>query len=318
MTRLVTIGLGADADDVVASDRKIQGGAVSVGNFDGVHRGHQTLLRRLKTLADEVDGPAVAVTFDPHPAALLRPSSAPVPLTTMEERARRMDGVGVDALVVLKTDDALLRMSADEFYRRLFCQTLAAAAVIEGPNFYYGRDRAGDVRTLSDACERDGVRFEIAAATDDDNGMISSSRIRAALVDGDVAAAAAMMGTPHQITGVVVGGDRRGRTIGFPTANLAEVAVVVPAAGVYAAVATFDDRRRPAAVHIGPNPTFTGSDRNKIEVHVLNFTGDLYGTEMTVEFVRKIRGVRKFDSVEALIEQLRRDVRRVGETHRDY
>ena len=313
----MTIGLGADADDVVASDRKIQGGAVSVGNFDGVHRGHQTLLRRLKTLADEVDGPAVAVTFDPHPAALLRPSSAPVPLTTMDRRARRMNDVGVDALVVLETDETLLRMSADEFYRRLFRQSLSAAAVIEGPNFYYGRDRAGDVRTLSDACHRDGVRFEVAAATDDNDGMISSSRIRASLVDGDVAAAAAMMGTPHRITGTVVGGDRRGRTIGFPTANLADVAVVVPAAGVYAGVATFDDRRHPAAVHIGPNPTFTGSDRNKIEVHLLDYSGDLYGRQLTVDFVERIRGVRKFDSAEALIAQLRQDVRRVGETHLD-
>lgn len=309
LTRLIPI------EDVTTSESDsllsvFRGCAVTIGNFDGVHRGHAGLLRQLRRMADQIGGPAVVVTFDPHPVSLLRPESAPLPLTTMQTRAERMNQLGVDALIVCQTKRELLELSAETFYRSLVSDRLAAAGMVEGPNFYFGRDRIGNVDRLTTWCKSDGRQFQIAAVSDDDGRMVSSSRIRTLLGRGELDAAVALMQHPHRIGGTVVSGDGRGRTIGFPTANLGKTEVVCPAAGVYGGWAMIDDlpQRHLAAIHIGPNPTFDNSGAMKLEIHLLDFQRDLYGHRLTVDVEYQVRDIARFESPDALVEQLHRDM----------
>lgn len=312
LIRLADVTRDPPADKCPAERwRSLRGGAVAVGNFDGVHRGHQSLLRHLREQADACGGPAVAVSFDPHPAAVLRPADLPPPLTTMAERARRMSHHGVDALIVLRTTRCLLDLDAETFYRVLFEDRLAAQSIVEGPNFFFGRDRAGDVVKLDQWCRRDGRTMFVVHPTEDDGEMISSSRIRNAVAGGDMRAVRKMSGWPHRVDGIVIHGNRRGRTIGFPTANLANVETVLPAPGVYAGLVDgLNQQTHCAAVHIGPVPTFGDVQGTRVEVHVIGFDGDLYGHRIGVDLYRRLRGVEKFDSAEALVQQMRTDVSR--------
>ncbi len=283
-------------------------GVITIGNFDGVHRGHATLLREVKTLADQLGGPAVAVILDPHPASILRPEAAPQRLSWIERRAEKMESLGIDCLVVCETTWEFLRMTADQFFDSLVVERLAARAMVEGPNFFFGRDRGGDVKRLEVLCHEQNLRLRIVDASQAEGQMISSTRIRGLLNDGRVEEAADLLEGPHRIRGIVVQGDQRGRNIGFPTANLDQIDVVVPAPGVYGGVAASGGRIFDAAIHIGPNPTFEPSGSSKVEIHLLDFEGDLYGEELTVDFMFKLRDIARFDSAEILIEQLRQDV----------
>ncbi len=293
----------------------VRGGAVSIGNFDGVHVGHAALLRRVRRMADRVGGPAVAVAFDPHPAAVLRPEAAPAKLTWLERRAELLAPHGIDFLVVCEVTAEFLRMSAARFFDDLIVGRLAARGIVEGPNFYFGRDRQGDVTLLKTLCERQGVELEIADPTPapNDNGhpMVSSTRIRKLVARGEIEVANRSLGHPHRIRGRVVTGDRRGREIGFPTANLADVDVLLPAPGVYGGTAIVSDgARHPAAIHLGPRPTFDAPDTEapKVEVHLLDYSGDLYGQRLQVDLLTQVRDIARFDSAEQLVEQLQRDV----------
>lgn len=284
------------------------GGAVTVGNFDGVHRGHQALVAAARRWAGRVNGPAVAVTFDPPPAALLypRPEKA-VPLTTLADRAALIAAAGADHVVTLRTDAGLLSLSPEAFFEDVLLGLFRARAVVEGSNFRFGRGRAGDTRTLRELCAKAGVGFEGVPPVAVGGEPVSSSRVRAALVAGDVAQAAELLGRPHRITGTVGTGAKRGRTIGFPTANLDGVPTLVPAVGVYAVRAVVGGQCYPAAANVGPNPTF-GEDARKIEVHLIDFAGDLYGKALAVEFVARLRDTRPFAGAAELSEQLKRDV----------
>ncbi|HET6574782.1 MAG TPA: bifunctional riboflavin kinase/FAD synthetase [Fimbriiglobus sp.] len=283
-------------------------GAVTVGNFDGVHRGHQELVAAARRWAERVNGPAVAVTFDPPPAALLhpRPEKA-VPLTTLADRAALLVDAGADHVVTLRTDAGLLSLSPEAFVEDVLLRLFRANAVVEGYNFRFGRGRAGDTKTLRELCAGAGVGFEEVPPLVVDGEPVSSSRVRAALVAGDVALAVELLGRPYRIAGTVGTGARRGRTIGFPTANLDGVPTLVPAVGVYAVRATVDGASHPAAANVGPNPTF-GDDARKIEVHLIDFAGDLYGQELAVEFVARLRDTRPFAGAAELREQLKRDI----------
>ena len=284
------------------------GGAVTVGNFDGVHRGHRELVAAAARLAKAVGGPAVAVTFDPPPYQVLVPAAPPrPPLTTLADRAGLLHAAGADHVVVLRTTRELLGLTPEEFFRAVVGRVLGARAVAEGYDFRFGRDRAGDTATLRRLCETAGLGFEEVPPLNDGGEPVSSSRVRAAIVAGDVAAAAGLLGRPYRIAGTVVGGARRGRTIGFPTANLDNVPTVVPGTGVYAVRAMVDGVTWPAAANVGPNPTF-GEDARKIEVHLIGFGGDLYGQKIAAEFVAKLRDTRPFGGVDELAGQLRRDV----------
>lgn len=282
-------------------------GAVSIGNFDGVHRGHARIVERLIAKARDVGGPAVVFTFDPHPVRLLRPHAAPPPLTWTERKADLLVELGVDSMIAYPTDEALLSLEAEAFFRDIVQDKLQARAMIEGPNFYFGRGRRGNVELLADLCRRAEVSLEIVEPLTLGGEYVSSSRVRQLVASGDMRRAAEMLTQPYRLRGLVTHGARRGEKIGFPTANIDGIDTLLPAEGVYACRALLGDASRPAAVNIGPNPTF-GENALKVEAHLIGFTGSLYGQPLEVEFLDRLRDVRPFDSLEQLKAQLARDV----------
>ena len=283
------------------------GGAVTVGNFDGVHLGHRALVRATRALAGRLGGPAVAVSFDPPPHQVLHPGPVRPPLTTLPERADLLHAAGADHVVILRTSPSLLALSPEAFFEDVMARQLGAKGVVEGYDFRFGRGRAGTNATLRDLCGAAGLAFEDVQQVVHAGEPVSSSRVRAAIVAGDVSAATDLLARPYRVSGIVVPGARRGRLIGFPTANLGEVPTVLPGNGVYAVRATVDGKVWPAAANIGPNPTF-GDDARKIEVHLIGFSGDVYGRSLTVEFAARLRETRPFAGIAELVEQLKRDV----------
>jgi riboflavin kinase/FMN adenylyltransferase len=284
-----------------------RGGAVTIGNFDGVHRGHAALLAELRRAASAVGGPAVAVTFDPHPLQLLRPEQFLPLLTTPADRAELLTAAGADHVLLLRTRPELLRLTAEEFFTQVLLGRLAARAVVEGPNFGFGRQRQGNIDTLRELCRQHGLALTVAAPLLQDGVTVSSSRVRSALMRGDVRLAAELLGRPYLLRGVVGTGQRRGQALGFPTANLEQIPTVIPGDGVYAVRVAHAGKVWPGATNIGPNPTF-GESARKVEVHLIGFKGDLYEQPLAVEFVERLRDTRPFRGVAELVEQLRQDV----------
>jgi riboflavin kinase/FMN adenylyltransferase len=284
----------------------VRGGVVAVGNFDGVHRGHAALIATARELAGP-GRPVIPVTFDPHPLVLLAPERYQPPLTTVAERGRLLHEVGADQVVVLQTTPELLALSPESFFEHIIRGKLRAAGIVEGFNFRFGHDRAGSNDTLRSLCQSVGIAFREVPAFEMDGRPVSSSRVRQALMNGDLPLATELLGRPYRVTGVVGHGARRGRTIGFPTANLDHVETLLPANGVYATRVETPRGRFVGAAHIGPNVTF-GEDARKLEVYLLDFEGDLYGQTLSVDFVARLRGTEKFNGVEALIEQMKKDV----------
>jgi riboflavin kinase / FMN adenylyltransferase len=286
---------------------EVRGGVVTVGNFDGVHRGHAALLSVARELARSHGNKVIAVTFDPHPLVLLAPERYQPPLTTIGERARLLQDIGADHVVVLQTTTNLLAFSPSDFFGCILQDSLRARGIVEGFNFRFGHDRAGSNAVLQGHCYQTGLAFREVPAFELDGRPVSSSRVRDALLTGDVPTATRLLNRPYRITGTVGTGARRGRTIGFPTANLDQVETLIPANGVYAVSVETPAGRYTGAAHVGPNATF-GEDARKVEVHLLDFAGDLYGQTLAVDFVARLRGTEKFATVDALIEQMKRDV----------
>jgi riboflavin kinase/FMN adenylyltransferase len=285
-----------------------RGGAVTVGNFDGVHRGHAALIAALRARAGEVHGPAVVVTFDPHPIALLAPDRLQPLLTTPADRAELLHRTGADHVLILRTTPELLHVEARAFLDGVLGEALAAKAVVEGFNFRFGRGRAGSTELLAEWCRGRGLPLTVVPPFRLGGTVVSSSRVRAALEAGDVAGAAELLGRPYRLRGVVGEGARRGRTLGFPTANLVRPATLVPGDGVYAVRALVDGGAAwPGAANVGPNPTF-GEQARKLEVHLIGFAGDLYGRPLAVDFVARLRDTRPFAGPADLVEQLKADV----------
>ena len=284
------------------------GGAVTVGNFDGVHLGHRALIDATVRWATRVDGPAVAVTFDPPPYQVLFPEAPPrPPLTALPDRAEYLQEAGADRVVVLRTTAEMLALSPGAFFREVLVRQLGAKAVVEGYDFRFGCNRLGTTSVLRGLCSVEAIHFEEVPPFVHGEEPVSSSRVRTALTSGDVAKAAVLLGRSYRIAGTVVAAAKRGRTIGFPTANLDDVPTVLPGDGVYAVRALVEGKSWPAAANIGPNPTF-GENAHKVEVHLIGFTGDLYGQSMSIDFVRKLRDTRPFAGVHELIQQLKQDV----------
>lgn len=283
----------------------VHGSIIAIGNFDGVHLGHAALIAAARKKAGSKQ--VVAVTFDPHPLVLLAPERYQPPLTTVNDRARHLGEIGVDHVVVLQTTRELLALAPEAFFERIVRGSLRASGMAEGFNFRFGLDRAGSNEMLKSLCEAAGMRFREVSAFEKDGRPVSSSLVRNALNEGNVVAATALLNRHYHLTGRVVTGAKRGRTIGFPTANLEGIETLVPAEGVYAVIANTPTERFAGAANIGPNPTF-GENARKIEVHLLDFTGDLYGTAMTVAFVERLRGTTKFSGLDALKEQLQKDI----------
>jgi len=291
---------------------------VTVGVFDGVHRGHQKLIGRAVAVAAARDLPSVLVTFDPHPTEVIRPGHHPAQLTTLARRAELVAELGISAFCVLPFTTEMARMPANEFAHEVLVERLHAAAVLVGDNFTFGHGAKGDVPLLRQLGRRFGFAVEglelITDTTDPGNGITySSTYIRACIDGGDVALAAQALGRPHRLEGVVVRGDRRGHELGFPTANLANPPfAAVPADGVYACWFVQGKRQLPAAVSVGTNPTFSGRQRT-VEAYVLDVDEDFYGHHVALDFVERLRGMERFDSVAALVQQMHRDVSRTRE-----
>ena len=291
---------------------------VTIGVFDGVHRGHQRLVGRAAGAAAAAGLPVVAVTFDPHPDEVVRPGTHPPFLCTARRRAELLAGLGVDAVCVLPFTYEFSRLGPDEFVRSVLVDRLHAARVVIGETFRFGHKAAGDLSLLTELGEKYDFVAEGVPLLVEDGVTISSSYIRERLDAGDVEGAARALGRPHRVEGVVVRGRRRGRGLGFPTANLEwQPHTAIPADGVYAGwLASFDPEGRPeddwpAAISIGTNPTFDDGDpgQRSVEAHALDRDDlDLYGTHVAVDFAARLRSTEKFASVGELVAQMRRDV----------
>ncbi len=301
---MTTQGIYINWDEAI--EPACRSGALTIGNFDGVHRGHQALLAELKGQAQQLSGPAVVLTFDPHPVELLRPEQAPPLLTTIAQRSELLHQYGADCVFVLRTTRQLLQLSAREFFQRVIRDHFQPRVVVPGFNFAFGHNREGTVEKLAGFCQAAGIRFVEIPPLRLGEETVSSGRVRSALRTGDVRRAAELLGRPYSITGIVGKGQERGRQIGFPTANVQDSATMLPADGVYAGRVSPGGRPWPAAVNVGGNPTF-GENARKVEVHILDFDGDLYGAHLTVDFIEHLRPTRPFAGVTELIEQLRRD-----------
>ncbi|MFI9384820.1 bifunctional riboflavin kinase/FAD synthetase [Kutzneria sp. NPDC052558] len=281
---------------------------LTIGVFDGVHRGHRELINRAVELAAKRDLPSVLMTFDPHPSEVVRPGSHPAQLTTLERRADLVEELGVDVFCVLPFTPELSRMPADVFVHELLVEQLHAAAVVVGENFTFGKGAEGDVDLLRTLGSRFGFTTEGESLVTEDHLIYSSTYIRACIDAGDVVAAEHALGRPHRLEGIVVRGDGRGRDLGFPTANLSVTKfAAVPADGVYACRFVQGGKVRQAAVSVGTNPTFSGRER-RVEAFVMDVNEDFYGQRVALDFVARLRGQLKFDSSDDLVVQMRQDV----------
>ena len=291
---------------------------VTIGNFDGVHRGHVGVLALVAERARSRGARAVAITFEPHPVAVLYPERAPEPLTGTADRLRLLGRAGIDAVLVMAFTTELARWSPRRFVEEVIVRRLGAALVVVGADTRFGYRNAGTVDTMRELGAELGFDVEVLPDLGDAGGdrRWSSTWIRELVRAGEVEHAAELLGRPHRVTGVVVHGDHRGRELGYPTANLADVSVAVPADGVYAGWLSGADgtgERLPAAVSIGTNPTFGGTGR-RVEAYVLDRTGlDLYGDTVAVDFVARLRPTERFDDVAALVVQMADDVARCRE-----
>jgi len=279
--------------------------AVTIGMYDGVHRGHQRVLAELR--AADPDLPLAVVTFQDHPAIVLHPEDAPLLLTSIEQRLELLEANGADVVAVIDFDDRFRHTEAATFVEQVLVRALQARVVAVGDDFRFGYRLGGDVTLLEALGQVHG--FEVRrVGIFEDGEPVRSTAIRRVLADGDVATAWRMLGRPYQLRGRVVAGDGRGKTIGFPTANLdIDPRMFVPASGVYAVECGPGDTRRPGVVNIGVRPTFGGTE-SVVEVHLLDYDGDLYGQELQVDFWAWIREERKFPDVDALVAQITSDV----------
>ncbi|MGH9108665.1 MAG: bifunctional riboflavin kinase/FAD synthetase [Acidimicrobiales bacterium] len=291
------------------------GAAVTIGAFDGVHLGHRRLLELLRRYAAELDVPAAVVTFDRHPATVIRPESAPLLLTDLDQKLELLASCGIDLTVVVPFDRARADESAEDFVDEVLVGALRTRRVVVGADFHFGHGRKGNVALLEELGRVDGFEVDGVQLSRDGGEPVSSTRIRGLLARGDVAAAASLLGRPHQVRGTVVRGDGRGAGLGFPTANVAvPPGIAVPGTGIYAGgYGRPDGTRYAAAVSVGRRPTFYDDDRRPplVEAFVLDFGEDLYGEEGRVSFDEKLRDEQRFERVEDLVAQMRHDVDRV-------
>jgi riboflavin kinase / FMN adenylyltransferase len=288
---------------------------VTIGEFDGVHRGHQRIVGRAREVAARLGLPVVVVTFDPHPVEVIRPGSHPLYLCTARRRSQLLAELGVDAICVIEFTLEFSRLGPDEFVHAVLVDRLHAAAVVVGENFRFGHKAAGDVALLAELGEKYEFTAEGVPLLAEHGVTISSTAIRALLAAGDVTGAALDLGRPHRVEGVVVRGHQRGKALGFPTANLETMPhTAIPADGIYAgSLISLDPEgteaeRWPAAISVGTNPTFDGKDRT-VEAHALDRDDlDLYGAHVAADFTSRLRPTIKFDSVGELVEQMHADV----------
>ena len=278
--------------------------AVAIGNFDGVHAGHRALIRR----AHELGSPAVVLTFDPHPSALVSPDRVAEQLTSLARRFELLGEAGADAVVVEPFTRELAALSPDEFVDTVVLGGLHARAIVVGYDFRYGKARAGTTDTLREHAARAGIACDVIAPVEVDGEVASSTHVRAHLRAGELAAADRLLGRHWDVDGVVVHGAKRGRAIGVPTANIQPDSDLPLRPGIYAVTLRVGSRELPAVASLGTNPTFVDKGALVLEVHVLDFDEDLYDQRVRTTFVTRLRDEARFESVDALIEQIHRDI----------
>lgn len=295
------------------------GHAVTIGTYDGVHVGHQAVIKATQDIAQRLDTKMAVVTFDPHPASILRPENAPLLLTDLDQKLELLDALGVDTCVVVPFDEVRASETAEEFVARVLVDCVGARSIVVGQDFHFGKNRAGNVTSLTALGHQHGFEvhgIDLLPRPDGTIESVSSTAIRRSLAGGDVVTAADLLGRPHEVRGPVVQGDKRGRTIGFPTANVAVPHVrALPADAVYAGwYIRADGTRHSAAINIGKRPTFyQDAEHSLVEAHLLDFDGDLYGEIARVQFVELLRSEQRFDGIEALRAQLQIDIGRTAE-----
>ncbi|PYT10710.1 MAG: riboflavin biosynthesis protein RibF [Acidobacteria bacterium] len=300
-------------DDIATVRAHLKAPVATVGNFDGLHRGHQAIVDTVLNRARETGGSSLVVTFDPHPLKVLAPERAPRMLTTRKQKLALIEAAGIEFLLILPFTIELAEVSAERFVREHLAEGLGVSEVYVGANFNFGRGRAGTADLLVSLCGELGIRAAQVGEVLYLDSPVSSSRIRRALQAGEVELARELLGRPYVLAGMVIHGESRGVALGFPTANLASENDLVPQDGVYVSEAVLDGAARPAVTNIGSRPTFEGA-AYAIETHILDFPGDLYGRPMEVRLLARLRPELKFASPAALVEQVRRDVQRA----RDY
>ncbi len=294
---------------ITSCARRFHAPVLTLGNFDGVHRGHQAIFARVVAEARRLGGDAVAMTFAPHPMAVLRPASAPPALTSLRDKLGLIAATGIDVVLLQRFTMTFAQLAALEFVERFLVGAVGAVKLVVGHSVSFGHDRRGNATLLEELSGRLGFAVEVIGPVAVDGHEVSSSAIRKAIAAGDVRFAANLLGRPHRLEGRVVAGKRRGARMGFPTANVAVREGMLPPDGVYAVVADVAGAERPGVANVGTNPTFHDAAR-MLEVHLFDFDGDLYGERCRVSFVERLRGEVAFPSVDALVAQIRLDAER--------
>lgn len=283
---------------------------LALGNFDGLHRGHIKIIERVRRVAAERGGTSLVLTFDPHPPRIVRPDKAPPLLMTQAQKLEALERAGIQGVAVVRFTHDLSRWEPERFVRTVLVDWLRVAEVWVGADFLFGRDRSGNFTLLRSLGAELGFRVEKIDPVRFREFVVSSTRIRRLVAEGRVDEAAALLGHQVFIDGTVVEGARRGRELGFPTANLETANELVPPAGVYATLATLDGAAQPSVTNIGVRPTFGDTTRRVIETHVLGVSPDLYGRSLRLSFIQRLRDERRFPDVDSLKAQIEADVRR--------
>jgi riboflavin kinase/FMN adenylyltransferase len=295
-------------DDLPPGEATFSRTVATIGNFDGVHLGHRAILSRVCQRARELGGQAVAITFNPHPVKVLRPEVNLPLLTTSEQKLKLLSDSGLDAVVVLPFTPEFAALPAREFVRQYFCDRLQAREVVVGHDYCFGRGREGNIDLLKEMGETHGFTVQVVWAVEVDGALVSSSLIRAMLRLGKVTEARRLLGRPYGVSGRVVPGKGRGaKLLGVPTANLLSPNELLPASGIYAVWVRRGGAILPGVANIGTCPTFNNAELS-LEVHLLEFNGDLYGESLEVDFVTRLREERRFPSIEALADQIHADI----------
>lgn len=290
-----------------------RGCVATIGNFDGVHRGHRAVLARLAQVGQELGLPATLLTFEPHPLEFLRPEAAPPRLTSLRNKLMALRDTGLARVLCLRFDRAFAALEPEEFVQRLLVERLGVRFLLVGDDFRFGRGRRGDFAMLQEAGKANGFAVEQMGTVLVDGERVSSTRVRQALLRGDLERAERLLGRPYSICGRVIRGDRIGRTLGFPTANISLERTRPALSGIFVVQVRDGDQLRPGVASVGTRPS-VGGTRLLLEVHLLDFYGDLYGRHLQVEFLKRLRGEEYFDSLEALTAQIARD----ADAARDY
>lgn len=288
---------------------------LTVGNFDGLHRGHQAIMDVVRARAQALGGTAVVFTFEPHPRKVLQPDRAPGLLLTLDQKLELLEAAGMDLVILEPFTPAFARTPPDEFVRRCLYERVAPREVYVGYDFHFGKDRQGSMRSLTEMGRHLGFAVTVIPEVTVGDRDVNSTRIRALLASGEVVEAAELLGRAYAVRGRVAEGDRRGRTLGFPTLNLDPESEILPAHGVYAGRVRFLDEGEPAAgtsyaavANVGRRPTFKDNDPPLAEAHLLDFTGEVYGRRIEIGFEHRLRDERRFPGPDALREQIARDV----------